>query len=350
MKITKVLVAVAGSAVVALAQASNDAPPMLENHALSESSMNVLSDFTHHQIMDMVKAFEDNPSTDAISEEVKVALVEALEMVPSSEISDMDDGEGRRLRSSNVHGAFQNSIVQEAWDSAKSGYPSSKTITKSYVGGTDRIKVEKKNGKCFVTAQESNDLADWFNNFDGGWQKVETTPASERYCSRRGWVRKSWWRWSYECTKYSTRLSARYVGWGWDGFVKPANDMRQQVKDKINSVCGNRNNMVYVGYSRGGGIISVVLLEHLKSGFVRGSNAKFVSFGSPRALYTPDGDYVNQQVSESHRVVNNGDPVATVPAGWWGYQHVGNNRYGLDYNGPTFLLSYNFAAHTQYDA
>ena len=253
-------------------------------------------------------------------------------MAESSSVT--DDGHGRGL------GALP-SVVTTAWDRIKSDYPSANTVSlNSPFGGQDRIKIENVGGTCWIVGEESNDAGDWWKNFDLGHENIAGAgySYSERYCASWGWRGCNY--------KYRTvRVEER----GFDGFVKPFNTMRVAIENKMNSICKTSTKFIYAGYSRGAGLVQVVALSHMRRGITTSSdNVQLITFGSPRALEYAGA--LEEFLDDSHRVVKSRgswwgstyDPVTTVPAGWWGFDHVGRNRYpgSVGYNSPTFGANY----------
>lgn len=266
-----------------------------------------------------------------------------FEAMAESDDNTDDDGHGRRL------GGYP-SIVNEAWSRIKSGYPSSKTLSVgSPFGGQDRLKVERVGNTCWIVAEESNDAGDWWKNLDLGHEVIHGAgySYSERYCKKSSWGR---------CRKYGYRTKTVDER-GYDGFVKPFNSVRVALEKKVKSECSGLSSFVYAGYSRGAAIVQVAALSHMRQGITRSSNkVQLVTFGSPRAL--EDGGALEGFLDASHRVVKHSsswfgdsyDPVATIPAGWWGFEHVGKTRYpgSMGSNSPTFGANYDVGLHMKY--
>lgn len=227
-------------------------------------------------------------------------------------------------------------------------YPSGQTCVVGSLLGQDRFKIERVDDTCWIVAEETNDVADWFNNFDVGHEPIAGAifTKTEKYCTKSGWFGI--------CYSYGTReVSAQDRGA--DAFVKAFNDAHKTIEDLFNYECKGLTKFVYAGYSRGGALVQVAALSHMRKGMIKESDTvHMVTFGAPRALEFAQP--LQGFLDSSHRVVNSGsilglytsyDPVPSMPAGSWGFQHVGETRYpsGLDQNGPAMGLHFDVSLH-----
>eukprot|EP01134_Creolimax_fragrantissima_P003699 CFRG3699T1 len=103
------------------------------------------------------------------------------------------------------------------------------------------------------------------------------------------------------------------------GFTIGALAVDEQLDGAILKNCGTPSVLTFLGWSRGGGISSVLAAMYHRRGDYE---VKLVTFASPRAMSTDWANYYQGQFYQI-RVVNDNDIVTTVPPTWFGYRHYG---------------------------
>lgn len=354
MKLAAVIAVVLG--VVASAQGSAVDDMVAANPSLA-------SDFGNVKVLTEALQKMRDGATDDFTDVQKAFLQSIIEM--DEEMHSNKTGRLLRSEERELLSSSENALYQDGWNMIKASYPSdSVVVDNTFFAGNDRIKVVPSGGKCWVVAQESNDLEDWAMNLDVGYDNIGTIywNEPESYCCKRSW---GW------CTRTCTRTVTRsHTFKGHDGFVKPlfrtsknggGKTAINHVNSLIDAKCGGIKTMVYAGYSRGGAIVQSIAAHHLANNKYQGGYTRhLVTFGSPRCLDPESANRVQNSLGMAVRVVKEKrdwmgtkhDLVPSVPAGWWGFQHVGKTIHpgnSIDHNGPTFgSLWTDIGLHLQY--
>jgi len=257
----------------------------------------------------------------------------------------------RRLMDESNHAP----ILDEAWDEIDGPYPASNTLLfNNDAGGDDKVKIYAKGDTCWLVARETDQLGDMWNNLDLGKEVISSSVTSGRYNYCR-------------CAKSNRRGScktrsvcSKSLGEGFDGFVKPYNALRFQIKSYMGTYCGGLTKFVYAGYSRGGGIAMAMAFAHMKDGLAKSSDhVQLVTFGSPRVLEKKDAYDLANFVDVSFRAVKSGvDLVPSVPPSWFGHLYDESKMFwhvpsvtipsSVGENDPPALTTLNVLVHLQY--
>jgi len=224
------------------------------------------------------------------------------------------------------------SLAREAWKEIRS--PDT-TYANGVVDGNDRVGVFRKNDKCWIIGDESNDVGDWIDNLDIGSDDILSMKATLVQDESCGCARhRLWW-----CARYKTCAAHRVIGRGLDGFAKPLNRMRLAVWEKIQTTCLDSDVKVFAGYSRGGGLIAMLAFMVRADDLIPADKMALVTYGAPRTLADRESDWIHGQFPQ-YRIVYNDDVVPTLPFGWMGFKHYGTNicERGCGRDQPTFSL------------
>ena len=173
-------------------------------------------------------------------------------------------------------------LSKDAWNKIQSGfYPDPVTWS------GDRVTVYQEGGRwgrCWIIAEESQSpltsggLTDWVNNLDLGEEDIQSMKQYNRRDSSCGCEVKKWWQWW--CQRYRQCAGSIVIGKGSDASVKPYNNMRIGIISRIEQKCPSTRNYVFAGYSRGGGIGSVIAFAMWKENLLPASTMRLVTFGT----------------------------------------------------------------------
>eukprot|EP01134_Creolimax_fragrantissima_P002685 CFRG2685T1 len=106
------------------------------------------------------------------------------------------------------------------------------------------------------------------------------------------------------------------------GFVIAAKAMDEDgLLEKIQNNCGSRDVVTFSGHSRGGGIAQVLASWYYQQGTF--NTIKLVSWGSPRGLTDSSADNFHTDYYQV-RVINDNDPIPSLPTEAMGYKHFGS--------------------------
>lgn len=268
------------------------------------------------------------------------------------------EGSSHKLRA--LQTTVDMGMINAAWDSIVESWPATETVTDpTLFGGSDKVRITKKGDTCYVIGKESDDVGDWFGNLDLGKEPIMksaiTTKADFWMCGCKTW---NWWG---TCATSKTCSWWEDVGYSaYDGFVKPYNNLRVAIRNKLTTVCAGLKKFRYVGWSRGGAIATTAAFGHMRDGLITASHdVRLITFGAPKVLEKRSADMLQSFLDGSYRAVKDGtDPVPSVPPSWFGglfddqFYHVGNIRLpsSVEVNGPTFtgVNLFGAAVHLQY--
>mmetsp|Transcript_23480 Transcript_23480/g.74841 ORF Transcript_23480/g.74841 Transcript_23480/m.74841 type:complete len:324 (+) Transcript_23480:71-1042(+) len=205
-------------------------------------------------------------------------------------------------------------LIDEAWEHIEQ-----QNYTEGIVFDNDDVQVTLENRTCVVVAQETSrfDLDDWLDNTDQGFDPIMAIqPVFGQDiscgCAERGTSWSPYFIW-WPCKVFNECEHFPVLGEGYDGFTKQYNSMRHDIWDAIVSRCGlDLNEYRFVGYSRGGAIMSVVAFALFAESLLPAESMKLVTFGAPRSLESLSSDLVHGQF-EQFRVVYRSDVVPMLP-------------------------------------
>jgi len=163
-------------------------------------------------------------------------------------------------------------------------------------------------GKCYVKVQGTKNLEDWIHNLE--FYKATVKSVKCRLSSEE----------PGRCTSYRT------VGRGMDGFVMPYNSFRLEMWAQMKGKCDlDHDVFIFAGHSRGGAIAQVISSVMYLENLIPKERMRLVTFGTPRVLQTDLSDKVNDKFKQL-RLINEADPVPSVPPSAFGFFHFGKMR------------------------
>lgn len=247
-------------------------------------------------------------------------------------------------------------LMDKAWHEIRSPYPLNITvIDASPLGGTDKVKIVKKENQCFIVSKQSDDAGDWIRNMEIGKEYILSSLSSGQYeycgCKIK--------RFYFLCKEYHTCYK-RY-GQGYHGFVIAYNHMRLRIRELFEQLCSDVSIINYVGYSRGGAISTILAYAHKMDGLITSKQSiNLITFGAPRVLEKKDASEIQLFLTESYRAVRFGrDMISSLPPAWFGnitnedelFYHVGKTIIPdtVSMNGPDAFSTFDFEAHFHYD-
>ncbi|GBG26062.1 Mono- and diacylglycerol lipase [Hondaea fermentalgiana] len=325
----------------------------------NETNIAFTQNLTISQINELIDAYEESDDWD--DQFMTSDIMSALKT-----LRDDEQGEVRSLRASSKEENFnryrqlaltstQQTIGATAWAVVE------EAETLGYSGGVsyenDAVLVLRKSDTafgtsgstsgyaCWVTAQATGDIADWLDNLDVGDEDIKSIATYSIRDESCGCAKYTWW-W---CSTYKTCTTYKSYSNGYDGFVKPHNNMRLSIWSQISSTCSSNDRLILNGYSRGGGVMNAFAYAVYKDGLWETSRMVLVTFGSPRVLSDDLSDEIHGQFTQM-RFVHDDDIVPSVPYGWMGYKHFGTNKNSNGDEGrdkPGFSTS--ISDHTSYD-
>ena len=142
----------------------------------------------------------------------------------------------------------------------------------------DMATVYKSGSRCWIIAKETDSARGWLNNLDLGKEDVWSFKRYSRRDSRCGCEVKKWWQWW--CQKHRQCNVNIKLGRASDASGKPYNQMRGGIMQRINQRCSGASDYVFAGYSRGGGIASVIAFAIWKEKLLEPELIKLVTFGT----------------------------------------------------------------------
>eukprot|EP00559_Dactyliosolen_fragilissimus_P006952 CAMPEP_0184855402 /NCGR_PEP_ID=MMETSP0580-20130426/672_1 /TAXON_ID=1118495 /ORGANISM="Dactyliosolen fragilissimus" /LENGTH=365 /DNA_ID=CAMNT_0027349913 /DNA_START=163 /DNA_END=1260 /DNA_ORIENTATION=- len=173
--------------------------------------------------------------------------------------------------------------------------------TKDGMEGTDVFRVKLKDDICYIFADETNEKADWDNNFDYGITDIVDSGYTKTIRYRKWkWVWKRWYGYFTYTWKTNTET---ILDQGYTGFVKSFNEVSHSVEMNVLLKCNGATQYQYTGYSRGGALAQIIALHHFRNGlFNNVAKVSLVVFASPNALAGWSANALKDNLAEAVNV------------------------------------------------